>query len=95
MGLSGRVIDVSIGVTTCIDDGGRVNRVNLWSSLLALAIIGCSMSLLCKEIRGMALVIPWWVPEMGIVSRPVFRNSERDSNCLESNMDVRGYRTSN
>ena len=44
MGLSGRVIDVSIGVTTCIDDGGRVNRVNLWSSLLALAIIGRSIS---------------------------------------------------
>ena len=28
-------------------------------------------SLLCKGIRGMVLVIPWWVPEMGIVSRPV------------------------
>ena len=29
------------------------------------------MSLLCKGIRGMTLIIPWRVPEMGIVSRPV------------------------
>ena len=29
------------------------------------------MSLLCKGICGMALIIPWRVPEMGVVSRPV------------------------
>ena len=34
------------------------------------------MSLLCKGIRGMALTIPWRVPEMGIVSRPVLEVME-------------------
>ena len=42
VGLSGRVI---VGeVVICMDDGGRANRVSLWSSLLALAMIGRNTS---------------------------------------------------
>ena len=34
------------------------------------------MSLLCKGIHGMAVIIPWRVPEMGVVSRPVLEIME-------------------
>ena len=43
-GLSGRMMDVSDGVTMRIDDGGRATRVSLRSSCLALAITGHSIS---------------------------------------------------
>ena len=40
MGLSGRVIDMSVGVMMHMDDGGRVYLVNFCSSHLALMMIG-------------------------------------------------------
>ena len=34
------------------------------------------MNLLCREIHGIALIIPWQFPEMGIVSRPILEVME-------------------